>query len=107
MDAPYGGFFPVVGSYSTAAGCATSLKRYASRRGKQMCLGRADLRRKLLERGNVVQNPEAAPVSGHRQIVEPLLNGQPVDRRVRQAGLSGCQFFPSSKETYNPPSVPR
>src|SRR5258707_12306894 len=29
MDAPYGGFFPVVGTYSMAAGGDTSLKRYA------------------------------------------------------------------------------
>ena len=70
------------------------LKAIRIARRKQMCLGRADLRRKLLERGNVVQNPEAAPVSGHRQIVEPLLNGQPVDRRVRQAGLERLPVLP-------------
>src|SRR5437879_194942 len=52
-----------------------------------MGLGRANLRRELLERSNVVQNPEAAAVRGHGEVVESLLNGEPVDWCVREPGL--------------------
>src|SRR4029077_9116762 len=69
---------------------------------KQMRLGRADLRRELLERSNVIQNPEAAPVSGHREVVEPLLNGQPVDWRVRKPGLQRLPILPVVKGNVEP-----
>ncbi len=62
-------------------------------RGKQMCFGRADLWRELLERSDVVENPEAAAVGGHDEVVEPLLNGEPVDWRVRQTGLQRLPVF--------------
>ena len=41
----------------------------------------------LLQRGDVVQDPEAPPVGGNHQIVEVLLDRDVVDRRMRQVAL--------------------
>jgi len=43
--------------------------------------------RQLLQRGNVIQDPEPASVGCNRQIVEILLRRDPVHRRVRQIVL--------------------
>src|SRR6185437_11097466 len=45
------------------------------------------LRRQIAQRRYVVENPRAAAVGGNHEIVELLLHGDPVDRRVRQVEL--------------------
>src|SRR5882757_8724017 len=41
----------------------------------------------LLQGSDVVEDPEASPIRGERQIMEALLNGDPVDRRMWQLRL--------------------
>lgn len=49
--------------------------------------GIGGLGRHLFQRREVVEDPEASPIGGHRHVVKVLLHGDPVDRRVRQVGL--------------------
>src|SRR5207245_10476651 len=72
-------------------------------RGKQMGLGATDLRRKLFEWSNVVQYPESASVRGLCHIVKPLLNGQPINRGMRYAGLYRLPGLPVIKRHVPPP----
>ncbi len=46
-----------------------------------------DLRGQLLQRRKVIENPKAAPVGRDDHVVELLLNGNPVNRSVRQIVL--------------------
>src|SRR5690242_6207356 len=41
----------------------------------------------LLERGEIVKNPEAAPIGSDYEIFEMVLHGNPVNRCVRQIVL--------------------
>ena len=52
-----------------------------------MRIGGQDFRRQLLERRDVVQDPESAPVGRQREVVEALLHGDPIDGSVRQTAL--------------------
>ena len=49
-------------------------------RKNEMDIGFKHLGSKLLERSDVVHYPEAAPIGGHYQVVEMLLDNQPVHR---------------------------
>src|SRR5258706_4503271 len=50
---------------------------------------RADSVRELLERAEVIEEVEAAPVRRDDEVVEALLQGEPRDRRVRELRLEG------------------
>ena len=52
------------------------------------------LRCELLERGQVVENPEAAPVGGDDQVVKAFLHLNAVHRRVRQIHLQRLPVLP-------------
>src|SRR5215472_17298157 len=52
-----------------------------------MRVRRQNLWRHLLERRDVVQNPKAATVGCKRQVMKPLLYGDPIDRSVRKSTL--------------------
>ena len=52
-------------------------------RSEQVRRRRHDLRTQLLQRRDVVQDPEAAPVGPHHQVVEVFLHLDPVHRRHR------------------------
>ena len=51
-------------------------------RSEKMNVGIDNLRRELLEGGDVIHNPEASPIGAYHQIIEMLLNDHPVHRRV-------------------------
>src|SRR5580704_3552239 len=62
-------------------------------RGEQMRIRRQHFRGQLLQRSNVIQNPESPPVSSQRQIVKAFLHRNPIDRRMRQARLKGLPIL--------------
>jgi hypothetical protein len=58
-------------------------------RPKQVGVGFLDLFRVLLKRCDVVEDPKAAAIGTQNQVVEVLLDGDPVHGYVRQIVLEG------------------
>jgi len=69
-----------------AAGASMFLKRNVARR-EQERVRLADALIELLQRRQIVQNPEAASVGGDHEIIEVLLNHHAVDGRMGQVLL--------------------
>ena len=60
---------------------------------EQMRVGCQNLRRHLLERSNVIQNPKATPVCCQGQVVKALLHRNPIHGSMRQPALQRLPGF--------------
>ena len=87
MEAPYGGFWPGVGIVERRGFARDVAQAIRGARRKQVRVGAEHLRRELLQRREVVHDPEASPVGRDDEIVEVLLHRDPVHRRARHVGL--------------------
>ena len=94
MDAPYGGLSPRDGIVVDLHGSALHEEPVGRTRLEEVHVGIDDLLGELLEGRDVIQDPETTSIGPDHQVVEMLLDHQPMHGRVGEVGLKRLPVRP-------------